>query len=131
MLTDLFLASCTYDKIALLLPLDDDRDHNCDECDDAGDTDVGLGLLDCLVLAGVFAGVVCMRTFRTGVLAPFDGVVTGTGGGIGRTGATKGGTSTLATGTICFMSCDIILNISPRSVLSSLQDRHHMHHSYI
>ncbi len=118
-----------------MLPLDDDRDRDRDERDDAGDTDFGLGLLDCLflasVFAGVFASVVCMRTFRTGVLATFDGVATGTGGGIGGTGATKGGTVTLAPGTICFMSCDIIFIMSPRSVLSSLQDRHHMHHSYI
>ncbi len=146
MLTYLLLASRTYDKIALVLPADEDRDHDHDERDDAGDTDAGLGLLDCLVLAGVLAGVAWMRTFQTGVLAAFDGVLTGTGGGIGGTGTTvvgsdlapkpgggrtKGGTPTLAPGPICCMSCDIMLNMSPRSVLSSCQDRHHMHHSYI
>ncbi len=137
MLTYLLLTFCTYDKIDLPLPADDDCDcDDRDECDDARDTDAGLGLLDCLVLADVLASVAWMRTFRTGVLATFDGVLTGTGGGLGGTGSTvvgsdlapkpgRGGTPTLAPGTICFMSCDIMLNMSPQSVLSSLQDRHH------
>ncbi len=125
MLTYLLLTFRTYDKIDLALPADDDCDCDRDERDDARDTDAGLGLLDCLVLANVLASVAWMRTFRTGVLATFDGILTSTGRtGTGATvgsdlapkpggGGTKGGTPTLAPGTICFMSCDIMLNMSP------------------